>query len=154
MAESPEQRQGVTPGALVLQVPISFRGRHDEAWRAMWPVAQQTLLCGGNVYVLHCRASPRTYRGSPDAQPYFRPTVRGLHQAPDREGVARVWVEEWVRDTRRTAPTQGYIATSRSNMHVDAGGGVPLCRHRQGEQQFQPPQERLLRRDPPRGTGL
>ena len=36
-------------------VPISYRNRRDEAWKAMWSIAQQTLLCGGNVYV-HCIA--------------------------------------------------------------------------------------------------
>ena len=116
----------------------------------MWPIAQQTLLCGGNVYV-HCIAG--RHRGATVAalmrsllvaEP-FADSVRyinGVRDVQIDKVLREAGVEAWVRDTHRMAPTgvmyprpQGCIATARSNMYVDAGGGVPLCRHCQGEQQ-------------------
>ena len=108
--------------------------------------AADTVVWWPRIRALCCWPPSRSYSGCVDAQsprlravPRLRPRIRDVQID---KVLRESGVEAWVRDTRGTAPTgimyprlQGYIATARSNIHVDAGGGVPLCRHRQGEQQ-------------------
>ena len=130
MAESPEQRQ-----CWMSWVPISFRDEMRR--RAMWPIALH-CVAGGHRGATVAALMHSLISGQP-----FGESVQHISGLRDVQ-IEKVLRESGVRGMSERHPShgpdrsdvprpQGYIATSRSNMHVDAGGGVPLCRHCQGE---------------------
>ena len=79
---------------------------------------------------LCCRSSPSCWR--PGSHP-FAPsaTVGRLRECQIYKLMEQGSIAQWIRHVRRTAPSR-CIPTERSQIHLDLGRGIPLCRHRQG----------------------
>lgn len=57
-----------------------------------------------------------------------------LHKITGQNGIG-AWMEDTIRQTslgNPSPPLAGYVATMRSQLHIDVGEDTPLCHHKQG----------------------
>ena len=130
-----------------MQVAITDARSRDQQWKEAWPVIRQTLMSGGSV-LGHCVAGRHRAAGgqalilsliTDSSFQEAQATVGRLRECQIYKLMEQGSIAQWIRHVRKTAvagirwPTPtGYIFTERSQIHLDLGRGIPLCRHRQG----------------------
>ena len=108
---------------------------------------RQTLMSGGSV-LGHCVAGRHRAAGgqalilsliTDSTFQEVQATVGRLRECQIYKLMEQGSIAQWIRHVRKTAVTgirwptpTGYIFTERSQIHLDLGRGIPLCRHRQG----------------------
>ena len=150
MLEEPSQRGGIClQGATLRKFAIAHPDRRDEQWRDLFPLLCNTLW-GGEDVLLHCISGRHRAAGTAcmiraillrerfEAAWDYLASVRDV----DIQGLLRDRaLAGWIHETLRTSslgnawprPT-GYIATARSQLHIQGYEDTPLCSHRQSGQ--------------------
>lgn len=146
--ESPTQKGGIVmTGAMERHISPTWAAGRTAQWRELWPLMRSSVFAG-NCLLIHCMAgrhraavigvitravfaqesadqSARWIAGRRDIQ---------LHKITGQSGIG-VWMEDTIRQTslgNPSPPLAGYVATMRSQLHIDVGEDTPLCHHKQG----------------------
>ena len=149
---------------------LAGEAAHSPDGPPLWPIAQQTLLCGGNVYVhcvagRHCGATVAALMHSLISGQPFGESVQHI------SGLRDVQIEKVLRESGVEACIMGERHPSHGPDRSDVPPATGLHRNQPLEHArrcrrrgafvptlprraagVKPPQERLLRRNPARGT--
>ena len=130
------------PNALLRRFPIAVGAERTDSWKDLWPLLLQTLYCGETV-VVHC-VSGRHRAGGASAvmraalmDESFEVASRWISARRNtdipgfcKDKAVAQWCQETVVATKRRdrwpKPT-GYLATSRSSLHIQGFQGIPLA---------------------------
>ena len=142
-----EQRNGVViPGALPLVIAPTDKRNRDLQWRSGWPTIRQSVQ-SGEAILLHCMAGRHRAAGMSvlcralftgerlEDSAAFIASRRDIEM---HKFMQTAHVADWVHHVYRTSSVgaplpaiTGFIATTRSRLHLCTEGNRPLCTHKQ-----------------------
>eukprot|EP00435_Cladocopium_sp_Y103_P026061 s2435_g6.t1 len=149
MAESPDQRGGITlEGAVLRQFPLADKRQRQEAWKQLFPLIRRSLYQGDTI-LFHCMAGRHraAVAGTVIAAIMGRTNIKAaeegilkrrpikLQQAFQDKDLAD-WAHRTVASTILAAPlpkAMACAATDKSHVYILTDNNVPLCAHKQGE---------------------
>ena len=140
-----EQRSGVViPGALPLVIAPTDKRSRDLQWRSGWPTIRQSVQ-SGEAILLHCMAGRHRAAGMSvlcralftgerlEDSAAFIASRRDIEM---HKFMQTAHVADWVHHVYRTSSVgaplpaiTGFIATTRSRLHLCTEGNRPLCTH-------------------------